>query len=287
MTIEQKPELNRLADSSFPITWSKRWRAFKLTLPIWIFILVCLGEMSVVRAWFANRLSWDFLSSLVGGLFGGFTVLWGIIEFQIWFEGRSKRILRVKDKHLIVSPAKHQYIRFKSVAQFQFEPVAEKPSLTKLSIFEHSSKRVPLRRRFVMIIESPAQVRELVQTLEVKRQTVGKDFKIVTLNQPQPPPAGAKFPLAASMSITFTGFYLILHGLPLIGIALLPREHDSSSNLVIDPEQAAKVGQFFAAHFSSVEQLRHFYLGAGSALTIAGLALIIWRMRLDGRKPCA
>jgi len=77
MTIEQKPELNRFADASFPVTWPKRWRAFKLTLPVWVFMWVCTIEMGVLNAWLTNRPTADLISSLTSGLLGGFVVFVG------------------------------------------------------------------------------------------------------------------------------------------------------------------------------------------------------------------
>ncbi len=286
MTIEQKPELNRLADSSFPITWPKRWRAFKLTLPIWVFCLVCLVETSLIRAWFTNRLSWSFIPQLVVGLFFLFALMWGIIELQLWFYARSKRILQVQEKRIMVKPAKHQYIRWKALAKIQFDPIAENSSLTKCSVFIYFSKRVPEARRFKIVIESPAQVRELIQALEAKRQATGTDFKIVVLENPEPPPAVV--PLTAfAFSLFLAGFYLLLHGLPLLGIALMPRSHEPNNHPEFDPEQVAKLGRFLADHFSSVEQMHQFYLWTGIVLTVVGLALMFWRSRLPAGKPVA
>ena len=189
MTIEQKPELNRFVDYSIPLTWAKRWRGFKTTLPIWVFIFLCITEMAVLGAWFADRLSWDVIAPVAGSLPVFFVMFWGMIELQVWFYARSKRILRVGDKRIVVSPAKQQYIRLKSVTKFQFEPIAENPALTKLSVFVYFSKRIPAVRRFSMIVADPAQVQELVQTLEVRRQATGADFKIIVLDKPDPPPA--------------------------------------------------------------------------------------------------
>jgi hypothetical protein len=285
MTIEQKPELNRLVDSSFPITWPKRWRAFKLTLPIWVFMWVCTIEMGVLNAWLTNRPTADLISSLTGGLLGGFVALWGVFELALWFEGRSKRILQVQEKRLMVRPTKHQYIRWKALAKIQFEPIAENPTLTKCSVFVYFSKRVPEARRFRIVIESPAQVRELIQTLEAKRQATGTNFKIVALENPEPPPAVVPLTIFA-FSLFLAGFYLLLHGLPLLGIALTPRNHEPNNHPEFDPE-VAKLGRFLADHFSSVEQMHQFYLWTGIILTVAGLALMFWRSRLPAGKPGA
>ena len=284
MTIEQKPELNRFVDTSAPLTWAKRWHGFKITLPIWVFIFSCITEMSVIGAWFSGRLSWDYVMSVTVSVPVFLAMFWGLIELQVWFHHRSKRILRVEEKRLVVSSAKRQFIRWKSVVKIQAEPAAENPALTKISVFTYFSKRMPEARNFVIVVEDAVKVRELLQLLDVKRQASGVDFKIVVLNQPAPPRVAVSLS-AFPLTVFFAGFYCLMHGLPLLGIALLPHKPDWQNIFDRNPEQVAKLGHFMAKHFSSVAQLHNFYLMTGLLLTVAGIALMFWRLRLPDSQP--
>jgi hypothetical protein len=284
MTIEQKPELNRFVDSSIPVTWAMRWRAFKLALPVWIFACVCMMEVEILVNSGVGQLTWESGLVMAAGSVFMFAFFWGIIEAQLWFYGRSKRTMTIQDKRILMNSTKPLSFRWQYIARFQFEPIPENPPLTKLSVFVHHFRRIV--RQFALVIENPAQVPEIIRQLESKRQATSADFKIVVLPKPAPTRADAT-PSVSAMSLTMAGSYLLLHGLPLLGIALTPRPHIPDNNPAFRPGLATVMGQFLADHFSSVEKLRHFYLVVGIALTAAGLALIFWRMRLDGRKPNA
>jgi hypothetical protein len=284
MTIEQKPELNRLADSSIPVTWAKRRRAFKLALPVWIFACVCMIEIGVLATPNNGQSAWK--SGLVSAASSVvmFAFFWAVIEAQIYFYGHSKRTLTIRDRRIVMNPVKQPSMPWKSIARFQFEPIPENASLMKLSVFVHHFRRIV--RHFTLVIENPAQIQEIIQELESKRHATATDFKIVMLQKPEPPHA-VSTPSVSAMSLTMAGAYLLLHGLPLLGIALMPRNHSPDNNPEFRPGLVTVLGQFLAEHFPSVEQLRHLYLGAGIVLTVAGLALIFWRVRLDDRKPNA
>ena len=277
MTIEQKAELNRFVDSSIPVTWAKRWCAFKLALPVWAFACVCMMEMSVISTSKVGQFSWESGLVMAAGSIFMFAFFWGMIEAQIYFYGHSKRTITIKDKCIVMNPVKQPNFRWKAIARFQFEPILGNPPLTKLTIFVHRVNRIA--KHFALVIENPVQVQEVIRALESKRKATATDFKIVALSKPEPPPAVAR-PSVFAMSLTMAGAYLLLHGLPLLGIALMPRNHSPNNPADFHPGIITVLGQFLADHFSNIEQLRHFYLGLGIALTAAGLALIFWRFRV-------
>lgn len=283
MTIEQKPELNRFVDSSIPVTWAKRWRAFKLALPVWVFACVCMMEMGVLVTTKDGRSACESALTLAASSVLMFALFWGLFELQICFYARSKRILTIKDKRIVMNPVKQPSMPWKSIAHFQFEPIPENLSLTKLSVFVHHFKRII--KHFALVIENPAQVPAIIGELESKRHISATDFKIVVLEKPEPPPTAA-MPSVLAMSLTVAGAYLLAHGLVLLSIALMPRPH-MDNNFGFRPGVVTVFGQFLAEHFPSVEKLRHFYLGAGIILTLAGLALVFWRSRMSDGKAGA
>lgn len=154
MVIEQKPELNRFIDPSIPVTWAKRRRAFKIALPVWIFACVCMLEMGLLLTSTSGQFSWDKSITMAASSVVMFVFFWVMIEAQIYFYGQSKRTLTIKDKRIVMNPVKQPSMPWKSIARFQFEPILENASLTKLSVFVHHFRRIV--RHFALVIENPA-----------------------------------------------------------------------------------------------------------------------------------
>src|SRR5271166_6253795 len=131
MTIKENPDLNRFVDPSIPLTWAWRWRQIKMTLPIWVFIWVCFLEIWLFRAWLTDRLTLDFILTMIGSLFFLILFIFEIIEVKIRIRQRSKGVIQFKADKIVVRPASNQIVRWKSVEKFEFEPIPEAPRLTK------------------------------------------------------------------------------------------------------------------------------------------------------------
>ena len=280
MTVEQKPELNRLVDSSIPLTWAKRWSALKLTLPLWCFCFVCFCEMALLRAWMADKLTVDFIAVLIAGSVFLFLLVWGIVELQVYFEHRSKRIFEIGDKHIVVKPAKHRFLRWKEISKFQFEPIADAPGLTKLSVFGKFGKIE--RRRFAMVLETPLRAGEIIRCLESKKAAAQAAFEIKILEQTAPdiPPQKIRY---IELSLCMGGIYLLLHGLPLIGVAWRNGHPDPSQSSKMSATARVAWEYFVLRHFSSAEEMRHAFLWTGIILTTMGIALYLSGLKLMKR----
>ena len=284
MTIEQKPELNRFVDPSIPLTWARRWHAFKSTLPIWVFALVCTCETAVLAGWLADKLTLDFVVTMVVNVTVTFLFIWGLIELQVLVEHRSKRVLRIEDKQIAFRPAKNQFMRWKLITKFQFEPVANTPSLTKLRVYGLVTNWPRTeRQRWVMIVEQPALVREIIQCLETKRVAAKANFEIRVLEKPVTP-VPAKLSTHLEMSLYLGGVYLLLHGVPLLCVALGGGHRHPDEPSRMSPTASTAWEHFVLRHFSSVEAFRHCFLWLGISLTVAGVALLILGWRLMNRK---
>jgi hypothetical protein len=170
MTVEQKPEFNRFVDSSIPITWAWRWRQFKFVLPIWCFIWVCYLEMGITGAWLHDRLTWNLIAGLFGGLLAFTGIMWMLIEILVRLRQRSKRSLKITDKQIVVSSAKNGSVLWKKVCRFQFEPIPELPDSQRLIIFLRGLKKQSQVERpfWMMVLEQTSQAHELVSCLETK-----------------------------------------------------------------------------------------------------------------------
>jgi hypothetical protein len=283
MTIEQKSELNRFVDQSIPLTWGYRWRQLKMLLPILVFTCVYLLEMGIGRAWLTNKLSFDFILTLFGGCLVLFLFIFGMLEIQNRTGQRSKRVMQIEDKRIIVRPAKNQFIRWKRISKFQLEPIPEAPGLMKLKVFGLASKKHG-RAIWSMVLENPAQVQELIGFLQKRAVEIPTNYQIELLERPAPMEHPVRFSFLGS-SIYLSGMFLLLHGVPMLFATMGRSPHDSDRNSKPSPEQIAKLHQFILNHFSSKEEFRHFFLTLGSGLTMAGCILLFWGWWLMNRKP--
>lgn len=127
MTIEQKPELNRFVDPSITLGWQYRWGQMKLLLPVLFFSWLLLVETALLKAWLVNKLHWDILAMLVGSGAAILLFVCAALEIQIRIRQRSKRVIQIEEKRIIVKPAKNQMVPWKRVRKFQFEPVPDTP----------------------------------------------------------------------------------------------------------------------------------------------------------------
>jgi hypothetical protein len=286
MTIEQRPELNRFVDPSIPLTWNWRWRQFKMTLPVWIFIWVCFLEMSFLQAWLANRLGLNFMLTVFGACLFILFMCFGMAETLTRIQQRSKRVIQFLEKKIIVKPAKNQLVRWKNVAKFQFEPVAESPGLTKLNLFlsGRSVQRTPKRAFWRMVLENAAQAQDVERYLRNRKTQAPAAFEIEILERPSPPAKPVPYPYLGT-SLYMGGVYFLLHGGLGLLVSLTGGQHDSGGDSKFTPEQRAKLGHFLAGHFSSKEQLHRFFLTLNISLTVAGIGLLILGWRLMRRKP--
>jgi len=283
MTLEQKPELNRFVDPSIPLTWNYRWRQLKLALPVLIFTWVLLLEMGLFNGWLADKLQWDQMAVLVGVCSAMFLVVFAAGEIQIRIQQRSKRSIKIKDKKIVVQPAKNSMVRWGKILKFQLEPIPETPGLTKLNLFLHGRpNQKPSGRAFwSMVLENPSQQQKLVCYLQIKRTETPSDYEIEILGSPALPKSPAPFPFL-EMMLFMGGFFLLLHGIPML-LAILGEHHrDPGEPSKLSPEQIAKLQQVILNHFSSREEFRHFFLMLGSGLTMAGCILLFlgwWLMK--------
>jgi hypothetical protein len=283
MTVEQSPEHNRFVDESIPFTWGYFFRQLKLTLPVWGFGFVCLMEMGVLRAWSAGRLNFDFVLTLLGAclFLGGFIM--GALRLQLWFQHRSKRILRIKKHWVSISPARRQFLPWKHVAKFQFEPLPELPGASKLKLF--STDRARRHPVFVMVLADQAMTRGLIDRLQDERNGTGATCEIAILEHPELPASPSRpFPILG-LSLGLTGMYFLLHGMPLLMLSLTRRHNEPATESSLTPEVKERLGRWIASHFSTVEDWERFILLLGLGLSFVGLILLFFGWRLIRIKP--
>ena len=256
-----------------------------MILPPLIFFGVCLLEMGIGKAWLADKLSFDFILTLFGECLVLLLFIFGMLETQIRIGQRSKRVIQIEDKKIKVKPAKNQLIRWNRISKFQFEPIPEMPELMKLKLFLHGRPNQKLSERafWSMVLAQPEQVKGLVECLQKRQMETPTNYEVEVLEKSPPPEHPTPFPYLG-LSLYLGGFYLLIHGLPLLLIGLANRGHhysEDDSDLTLN--QKAKLGRFILKHFSSLEEMRYFFIVAGGVLMLLGLWLMIWGWLLMNR----
>jgi hypothetical protein len=291
MTLEQGPELNRLVDPTIALGWQYRWGQVILLLPVLFFPWLLVVEIALLKAWLVNKLHWDILAMVVGLGAGMFLVILAALEIQIRIRQRSKRVIQIEEKRIVVKPARNQIVPWKRVRKFQFEPVPDTPGLMKLKLFlKGRPKQKSSERAFwAMALEKTSAMQELMGYLQKKKTEGPTDFELEVLERPATIENPAPY-LFLGMTVFMAGWYLMVHGLPVLFAMLGGGHHDSDEHSRLSPEEIARLRHFILNHFSSPEEFRHFFLALSIALTIAGVALMISGHWLARRKaagePC-
>ena len=134
-----------------------------------------------------------------------------------------------------------------------------------------------------MVLRQADQEHALLSELEYFRQKGSNTSPVVRLNEPGPPRASNR--RLRSMGAAALGLYLLLHGLPLLGVGLLPPDrgsHETQSSRFTSKE-TAKLRRFVLQTFASVEEFRRVILAADGGLTIMGAGLYFWGLSTPKR----
>jgi hypothetical protein len=283
--IEQRAELNRLVDPSIPLTWEWRRRQLEMLLPVWCFILACIFEMALLRDLVTRKPTVSYAPIFAACAFLLFFLL-GMCEIEARMRHRSKRVIQLKERAIIVRPACHQFIRWKDVARFQLEPVPEMPGITKLKLYLARKKPPAAISQPVwsMALEQP-QKQELLRLLQARKAEGPVGYQVECLEQPKLETKPKPFP-AFGLWVNMTGGYLLLHGVVLLPVALKKNPQSADRGSMFNSEMSEKIGRFVARHFSSEAEWHHFLLIFAVALIVAGAALYVLSLRManSGRR---
>jgi hypothetical protein len=123
------------------------------------------------------------------------------------------------------------------------------------------------------------KVGEIIRVLEAKKQVFQLNFEITNLSQPSQDTPAKPFPYLGA-SLYLTGFYLLLHGMSLLGAVLQNHPHHSEDSAKIGAEASATLRRLTLKYFSSVQEFLHFFLMLSICLIVAGIILLIggWRL---------
>jgi hypothetical protein len=270
---EQTAELNRHVDATIPLTWAVRWKAIQPVLPMLACCSVLLVEQVVFRLWLNDRIFVEELPLLVACLMlpGALATL--ASEVQVRISHRSKRRIRLEPKRISITPAKCNRIPWKQVAAWRLEPLPHARGFSKLTLEYSLAKGGKRPREWSMVLRQADQEQALLSELECFRQKGSNTSPVVRLNETAPPRASNR--RLRSMGAAALGVYLLLHGLPLLGVGLLPPDrnsHETHSSRFTSKE-TAKLKRFVLQTFTSVEEFRRVMLAAGGGLTIMGAGL--------------
>ncbi|MGA2867050.1 MAG: hypothetical protein ABSF95_21450 [Verrucomicrobiota bacterium] len=274
MRIEQPAGLNKHVDPSIPLTWVFRWQELKPLLPLLVCCGIVLVEQVVFRLWLNDR---SLISELPLLLVCALTplALWmAAVEAQVRVAHRTKRTIKLEPKRLSISPAKHNRIAWNQIVAWRLEPLANAPEFSKLTLEYSLGKKGKLRREWSMVLRQPDQQQAFLSELEHLRQVGSNPAPVIQLPEPCLPRASRRH--LRGMVMLALGFWCLVHGLPLLGVGLLPpgrRPDEPRSASEFTPKETAKLQRTVTRLFPSREQYRLFLLVTGGGMTALGLGL--------------
>jgi hypothetical protein len=272
MTIEQRPELNRLIGPDSVAPWRSRWRRIKLLFPFWLFVFALVAQMTLLASWVEKRpllsgFAFTFEFSLLP-----IALLFGLLEVLGWFGRRVEKVYEFSyDKIVFGSHENAAVVYWPFVLKFQFEPIETFPGMTRLTIARAKFLRA---KQFVeqrsIVIEQRAQADELLAWLQNRKSGTPLKFEVVVLDKAPPLFDDPPYYLT-SLILIFFGLYLFGNGAGCIEIGLFGNH--------------AKLLKLFASYFSTAAELRIFFLTVGFILLLVGFAMMKYGKRLGNTKP--
>lgn len=202
----------------------------------------------------------------------------GMMEIQIRARHRSKRVIQIEEKGITVKPAKNSFVRWKQILKFQLVPIPGVQGTTALILYLRArpGRKQPQRAFWAMVLENPLQMQDLVRYLQTKKSETPTSYEIEILERAEPAEQQNPAPhLLLGMMLMMAGYFLLMHGGPML-VAILDGGHqDSGDGRKLSPEAAARLRQFILTHFSSKEEFRRFFLTLSIVLIVAGVILMI------------
>jgi hypothetical protein len=279
MQIEQAAELNKHVDSSLPLTWAVRWQTMKLVLPLLVCCSGILLEGAIFRLWLSDRSLISVLPILFICALAPIAAVMVAVEIRVRVSHRIKRTIKLEPKRVSISPAEYNRVTWDQIVSWRLQPLAQAPGLSKLTMGYSFGKKSRRETRWSMVLRQPDQEQIFLSELEYYRQAGSNVAPLIRLTEPcLPKPPGRHLRRMVALALAFWCF---VHGLPLLGVGLLPpgRYHDESKSASeFTPNETAKLNRTATRYFSSIHQFRTFLLVVGGGVTALGVGLYLWAL---------
>jgi hypothetical protein len=277
MQFEQTAELNRHVDATIPLTWAVRWQSLRLALPLLACCSILFVEQIGFRLWLSDRSLISELPLLFICALTPIGLMMVVLEVQIRVAHWTKRTIKLEPKRISISPAKCDRIAWNQINVWRLEPIAHAPGLSKLTVEYFLGRKSKLRRAWSMVLRQPDQEHAFLSDLEYFRQIGPNTAQVIPFGAPEVPRVSGR--RVRGMVAVALGFWCFIHGLPLLGVGLLPaRSHadEPGSASSLTARESAKLQRTVVRHFSSAQQFRVFVLIVGGGMTALGAGLYFW-----------
>ena len=278
MTLEQPATLNRFVAERLPVNWSSRWKRIRISLPFLVFVTVCVVEQVAFAMWIHDRFEPAmFLIAFVPSIVL-LVILLILTEINLRSQG-VERVLSILEEGVSFSNAARAVLSWPKVVAFWLEDVPDAPELRKVTIEYLGGRYGGSPRRYALVLTRRDQCPALLAELNLLQQQYNFKFRVEPDRSPP-----AILPLRSpvfGMSLMLAGFLVLMHGFPLLLMPLIHHDgpHPSDPNDQWSPKSQETMVKFIEAHFSTREELNHFFYVTGAVLTATGIGLM-----LAGRK---
>jgi hypothetical protein len=183
--------------------------------------------------------------------------------------GKQKRTLTLDDQGLKLSHFKYNPVQWEKVRHWLLAPAPAESGLVALTV-ELGLRGRSGRGYWSIFLDAREQRHAVLSELEYLRQSGRTQAPVIELSQPMP----ERKVIRKGGWAMGLGFYLLVHGVSLLGIGLSPWHSGPGRN----PEGTNRVESGMRPvirrlHISNQEQLRMVFWVPGAILTSAGLGL--------------
>lgn len=281
LKIRQPAKWNRYVDPSIPLTWRKRWQEVRTALPILCITVFLFLEMTLLRAFFDGvEVGRDKLLVLFL-VFPLFITLF--LEAAIRGSHWMPRTLILRRKGLTWEHHKVLSWGWRPVKAFEFADIPGSGGAKKVCLRIVTRKGVTIRK--CLVLAESSQVSELETALRQRDNFDGADYEVLEHDAKAVKPRLRLLPIWCWA----LGFFFLVHGLPLLGLALTkggseetPEQKQASEERPVNPV----VRDWVIRNVKTEEQLARIFLISGITFTAAavGCFFAAGRMRLVEKK---
>jgi hypothetical protein len=269
-TIEQSAELNHFIDPSIPWTWEARWSKVKYLAPLLVVGCLFLMEQGILAAWLHDLpIPWFRLVGLAAVMP---CALFLLVEVLIRIDHKQRRVFRLDERGMKVSPAKYCKFGWGQVVSIWLERIEANNELAKLTIQYKIGPKTKMTRRWSMVLNRSTQLPVLENEYSRLSQVNGNSV-LIEMRETEPQSRNARA-LTKVMCYIALAMLFFCHGMPLcfVGSGLANEHRDGKTPTSAHSHNSEKMGRWIIAHFSSLAQFRHsLVITGGSCLALSGL----------------
>jgi hypothetical protein len=284
MIIQETEEIVKFTDVRSPSAWRVFWRRSSILLPLWVFSAVCVLEIIGFSAWRFGRSVTEILLPLIV-LASVMCLPFALLACTTFQRRPSRQIMEMGSEGIKSLDGNPKVVPWERVGKLCLSKL---PGVSGFSVFSIGYARAPgtsfLTKPIPGLARTPPNKRRsrdltwmrLALLNPEQTQPMRNGLDLLRKDDPRIPELRVlRSTSIAGLWLLVLAMYLLLHGMPLLGVGL--EKHHQRSNAVEEvapareDKMATVVVPMLARHFRNEHQFRMFFIVTGASLTLAGI----------------